>query len=117
MTVELEDTIIPMNEVTAKPMGMVKNCDQRASFGFLAKRLKSVSSLEMSPYFYVLSMDSPGSFTIKVAKFAILLIIPCTIAQPNASPFFTEGCCTMGPIPSAFTIAQMKNISPATGTK
>ena len=73
MTVELEETMIPINDVTAKPIGMVKNCDHSASFGFLAKRVKS------------------GSFTISVAKFEMLLMIPCTMAQPKAPPLFAAG--------------------------
>ena len=68
MTADEEDTMMPMNDVTAKPMGIVNNCDQKASFGFRAKRAKS------------------GSFTIKVAKLAILDMMPETIAQPRASP-------------------------------
>ena len=43
MTVEEEDTMMPMNEVTAKPMGIVKSWDQRASFGLRANREKSGS--------------------------------------------------------------------------
>lgn len=73
MTVEDEDTMMPMNEVTAKPIGMVKNCDQSASLGFLAKREKS------------------GSLTMSVAKFAIDDMIPDTIAQPNAPPDLVLG--------------------------
>ena len=60
--------MIPMKDVTAKPTGIVMNCDHRASRGFLAKRAKS------------------GSLTMRVAKLAILLMIPCTIAQPSAPP-------------------------------
>ena len=43
ITVEEEETIMPMKEVMAKPMGMVSNCDQRASLGLRAKREKSGS--------------------------------------------------------------------------
>lgn len=43
MTADDEDTIMPMKDVTAKPRGMVKNCDHSASLGFLAKRAKSGS--------------------------------------------------------------------------
>lgn len=43
MTEEDEETMIPMNEVNANPVGIVMSCDQRASLGFLAKREKSGS--------------------------------------------------------------------------
>jgi len=56
ITVLDEETMIPMKEVTAKPRGIVSNCDQRASLGFRAKRAKS------------------GSFTMSVAKLEILYI-------------------------------------------
>ena len=46
MMVEEEETIMPMKEVTAKPMGMVKSWDQRASFGLRANRAKSGSFWE-----------------------------------------------------------------------
>lgn len=55
MTVEEEDTIMPMKLVMANPTGIVNNCDHNASLGFLAKRLKS------------------GSFTMSVAKLAICI--------------------------------------------
>ena len=35
--------MMPMKEVTAKPMGMVKSWDQSASLGLRAKRAKSGS--------------------------------------------------------------------------
>ena len=73
MTVEEDETIMPMNEVTAKPTGIVMNCDHSASRGFLAKRAKS------------------GSLTISVAKFAIEDMIPWTIAHPSAPPCFELG--------------------------
>lgn len=43
MITEEEDTMMPMKDVTANPMGMVKNCDQRAADGLFAKREKSGS--------------------------------------------------------------------------
>jgi len=43
MTVEEEDTIMPINEVMAKPIGIVSSWDQNASFGLRAKRAKSGS--------------------------------------------------------------------------
>lgn len=73
MTDEEDETIIPINEVTAKPIGMVKNCDQRASLGFRAKREKS------------------GSLTIRVAKLAIEDMMPDTMAQPKAPPDLVLG--------------------------
>lgn len=44
--VEEEETIMPINEVTAKPMGMVQSWDQRASLGLRANRAKSGSFWE-----------------------------------------------------------------------
>lgn len=46
MMAEEEETMMPMNEVIAKPRGMVKNCDHKASFGFFANLAKSVLQLE-----------------------------------------------------------------------
>ena len=43
MMADEEDTMIPMKEVTAKPMGMVRSWDHNASRGFRAKRAKSGS--------------------------------------------------------------------------
>lgn len=43
MTVDDDETMIPMNDVTANPTGMVMSWDQRASFGLRAKRAKSGS--------------------------------------------------------------------------
>lgn len=43
MTVEDEDTMIPMKEVTANPTGMAISWDQNASRGLRAKRAKSGS--------------------------------------------------------------------------
>lgn len=96
---EEDETMMPMNDVTANPTGMVMNCDHSASLGFLANLAKS------------------GSFTISVAKFAIDDMMPWTIAQPNAPPDFVAGWCTMGPMPWARTIDQMKKAIPAGGTK
>lgn len=73
--------MMPMKEVTAKPMGMVKNCDHNASLGLRAKREKS------------------GSLTIKVAKLAMEDMMPCTTAHPRALPEIVAGWCTMGPMP------------------
>ena len=60
--------MIPMNEVIAKPIGMVKSWDQRASLGLCAKRAKS------------------GSLTIRVAKLAMADMIPETIPQASLEP-------------------------------
>ncbi len=65
MTVDEEDTMIPMNEVNANPAGIVMICDQIASLGLRANRAKS------------------GSLTMRVAKLAIALIMPETM--PHAS--------------------------------
>lgn len=43
ITVDDDDTMIPMKEVMAKPTGMVMSWDQSASLGLRAKRLKSGS--------------------------------------------------------------------------
>ncbi len=82
--------MIPMKEVTAKPIGMVSNCDQKASRGFRANREKS------------------GSLTMRVAKFAMEDMIPETIAQPKAPPDLVPPWCTIGPIPCALTMAHIK---------
>jgi hypothetical protein len=68
MTLDEDDTMIPMKDVIAKPQGMVMSWDHKASFGLRAKREKS------------------GSFTMRVAKLAIDDIIPVTIPQANLEP-------------------------------
>lgn len=68
MTADEDDTMMPMKDVMAKPIGMVNSCDHSASFGLPAKRAKS------------------GSFTIKVAKLAIEDMMPVTISQPRVLP-------------------------------
>lgn len=68
MTVDEDETMIPMNEVMAKPQGIVINCGRKASEGFLAKRAKS------------------GSLTMSVAKFAIEDITPVMIPQASFEP-------------------------------
>lgn len=89
----------PMNEVTAKPIGMVRSWDHRASRGFWAKRLKS------------------GSLTIKVAKLDMDAMMPAIHPQASLEPEASAGCRTMGPSPLARTMAQMKKAIPAAGTK
>lgn len=51
MTFEDEDTIIPMKEVIANPMGIVRSWDHRASFGLRAKRAKSGSFYVTSDWY------------------------------------------------------------------
>jgi len=72
MTFEELDTITPIKDVNAKPIGMVNNCDQRASRGFFAKRAKS------------------GSLTIKVAKLEIQFINVAITAHAFVLPLMVE---------------------------
>lgn len=65
---EEDEQMMPIKDVTAKPQGMVKSWDQRASLGFIAKRVKS------------------ASLTISVLKFAILDMMPLTKAHARALP-------------------------------
>lgn len=98
ITTEQDDTIMPINEVIPNPRGMVNSCDQKASFGFWAKREKS------------------GTFTINALKFAIEDIIPLTIAQASSLPWMLFGLWITGPAPLALTKLQIKNAIPAAGT-
>lgn len=66
ITTDDEDTIIPMKQVTPKPMGIVRSWDHLTSLGFLAKRLKS------------------SEFTISAAKFEIEAMIPLMIPQASS---------------------------------
>lgn len=68
MTEADDETIIPMNEVTAKPKGMVSSCDHRASLGFRA------------------NLEKSGLFMIKAAKFPKQLINAFTTAQASVLP-------------------------------
>jgi hypothetical protein len=68
ITLEEDPTMIPINDVMAKPIGMVSNWGRKASDGFFAKRAKS------------------GSLTMSVAKLAIALIMPLTISHPSSDP-------------------------------
>lgn len=70
MTVDDDDTMMPMKEVVAKLTGIEMNCDHSASLGFRANR-------EMS-----------GSLTISVAKLAMEDMISDIMAQPSAPPDF-----------------------------
>lgn len=98
MTVAEDVTMIPMKEVTANPHGIERNWGRSASFGRRANRAKS------------------GSLTIRVAKLAIADMMPETIAHASVLPDAVAPWWTMGPIPLARTIAQMKKATPAVGT-
>lgn len=99
MIVDDEDTMMPIKDVTANPIGIAKSCDQKASLGLPAKRAKS------------------ASFTMSVAKLAIELMHPFTNSHPSALPDLVAGWWTIGPTPPARTMAQMKKAMPAQGTK
>lgn len=98
MTVADDVTIIPIKLVTANPHGIERSCGNSASLGRRAKRAKS------------------GSLTMRVAKLAIADMIPETIAHASVLPEAVAPWWTIGPIPLALTIAQMKNATPAVGT-
>ena len=98
ITVDELETIIPINDVRAKQIGIAKSWGKKASFGFLAKRAKS------------------GALTISVAKLAIALMIPLTIPQASAEPWAVFFSLTIGPRPLARTMAQMKKLMPQMGT-
>jgi hypothetical protein len=66
MTLEEDETMIPMKEVIAKPIGIVESWDQSASVGRRANLAKS------------------QSLTIRVAKLLMEDMMPETTAQPNA---------------------------------
>ena len=91
---EEEETMMPMKDVKAKPMGMVQSCDQRASLGLPAKREKS------------------GELTMRVAKLAIELMMPLTNSQANSLPSSLVGCLTTGPRPPARLMVQPKKAKP-----
>jgi hypothetical protein len=88
-----------MKDVTAKPVGIENSCDHSASLGFPANREKS------------------GSFTIKVAKLAMELMMPLIICHASSLPCLVADCWIMGPAPPARTSAHMKKAIPAHGTK
>ena len=62
ITVDDEDTMMPMKEVTAKPIGIVKNCDHKASVGFFANREKSGSFLIIRKCIHVSNSFPEGRF-------------------------------------------------------
>lgn len=115
MMTEEEETIMPMKEVIAKPMGMVKSWDHRASFGLMANLAKSGSfykALVNASY----QIEEVIRTTMRVAKFAIEDMIPVTIPHANFEPCDVLLCFTIGPMPLARTRAQMKKAIPAVGT-
>jgi hypothetical protein len=61
-------------------------------------------------------LQKQNNVPISVAKLAIELIMPFTIAQPSSLPEAVPGWETIGPIPLARTILQMKKAMPAVGT-
>lgn len=97
ITDDEDDTIIPMNEVTPNPMGMVKSCDHNASFGVRAKREKS------------------GSFMISAAKLPMHDMIPLMTAHASVLPWMVFGWWTIGPMPWAREMAQAKKAMAAMG--
>lgn len=68
MTLDDEETIMPIKEVRANPIGIVKSWDHSALLGLFAKREKS------------------GSLTISVAKLAMEDMMPFTTAHANSLP-------------------------------
>lgn len=68
MTVDAEETKMPIKQVIEKVVGKAMNWDQIAAPGLLAKREKS------------------GALTIKVAKLAREFMVELTKAQPNSEP-------------------------------
>jgi hypothetical protein len=91
MITEEEDTIIPIKEVVAKPMGMVKNWDQSASLGLPAKRLKSASLTTRKYERYAKLIMSRRRDLLKVAKLLKLVMIPLIIAHAKGLPVRTAG--------------------------
>src|SRR4051812_31631254 len=76
---EDEETIIPMNEVTANPIGMVKSWDHSAFFGFLANREKSGLLCRMLEN--VSTYGRTWHTKMSIAKLAMEDMIPVTIPQ------------------------------------
>ncbi len=83
ITLEEEETMMPMNDVTANETGMVMSCDQRASRGLRAKREnpgRSPASLvgRERPLGHAMVSDGEPRWNvpISVAKLAMLLITP-----------------------------------------
>lgn len=68
ITLEEEETMIPINEVTAKPTGMVINCGQKASLGLRAYLAKS------------------GLLMTRAAKFAMQFMMLLTNAHARSLP-------------------------------
>lgn len=99
MTLDDDDTKMPIKDVKANPSGIANNWDQTASFGLRANLVKS------------------QSLTIRVAKLAIDDMMPLTISQARSPPCIVFDFLTMGPTPPARTRAQIKKAMPAGGTK
>lgn len=74
-----------MNEVTAKPIGIVNSCDHNASLGFRAKREKSGSLLSILVNDGALNRRMT-TYTMRVAKLAIEDMIPWIIAHASLLP-------------------------------
>lgn len=72
-----------MNEVMAKLIGMVKSCEYKASFGFLA------------------TLEKSSELTIRVAKLAIEDMTPLITAHANLLPCRVCRWSTIGPSPPA----------------
>ena len=83
MTVEEEETAMPMKDVVAKLMGIVRSWGQRASLGWRAKREKS------------------GLLTMTVAKFAMLDMMAPTMPHARSEPWAVAGWWMIGPMPLA----------------
>ena len=54
---------------------------------------------------------------MRVAKLAMELMMPVTMAHASLLPWAVPGVWTIGPIPFALTMAQMKKARAANGTK
>merc|ERR1712000_773543 len=98
MTEDADETMMPMKEVRAKPMGIVMSWDQSASLGLRAKREKSLP------------------LTMRVAKLAIEDMMPLTISHAKSLPWILLPVFTMGPMPPALEMVQARKAIPATGT-
>lgn len=83
--------MIPMNDVTANPMGIVKSCDHSASRGFFEKREKSGSLLKgierVLNQVVMTGYMASDTYTMSVAKLAMDDIMPLTIPQARSLPW------------------------------
>ena len=82
--------MIPMKDVTANPIGIVNNCDQKASLGLIARDSLAKWKILLLPMYigsYLrANRAKSASFTMSVAKFAMDDMIPLTIAHARAEP-------------------------------